>query len=103
MCYTIKCVTITQWIFIVLYIATIIILFTIRFISLNKYYSNIFSLEEASYAISVPWLILVYLSTLVTCYGIFKLVKIVKELKENNHNLKFNTIQIIIHCGLLLV
>ena len=53
--------------------------------------------------IGIPWLSWIYVCSLVSSYGIWKLILIVKELSANNPYLKFNIFQIAIHCVLLLM
>ena len=81
-CCSIKCVTIVEWIFIILYIA--IIIWISKSLEINLNFNN-FDI------INMIWIGWIAISTFLTFYGILSLIKVIKELKTKNPLLKFNT------------
>ena len=80
-CCSIKRVATVEWIFITLYIALVI------WLSINL--EILFDYHEY-YFLYFTWISWIDISTLVTFYGIWKLTKVIKELKLKNPLLKFN-------------
>ena len=82
LCCSIKCVIFIEWIFISVYFAIVIWFgYNLELDLSVPHYKTLYK----------TWIAWIVFSTLVTFYGIFKLIKAVKELKSKNPFLKFNS------------